>query len=234
MIALKTISGHDFWFYKGDSRLVIYLHGLSDSISLNTVDDTGLPRAIQNGLNPAFSVVSPRNSNGDSAWSNSEIDECIDEAVKLGCDPNNIIISGYSNGARGALFYASSNPKYKVKGVFAVSTWLPDTPNVNNLNMFVAMYHSRNDDRASFNKAESFFNSIPGVNKQCVWIDFGKHNGLQSYVFKDDGLGFYSKIDELLKVEEIEDEIIYNPEIIWNKTQGLLIIGGITYKLTEQ
>jgi hypothetical protein len=95
----------------------------------------------------------------------------------------------------------------------------------------VKMIHATND-WVSYKNSDTFWSGIP----QQFKSSYEKPDGGGHYVwgnFLEPSTGIYEWIKSFSAPSE-PDEIIDNPSIQWNKTKSLLIIEGITYKLTEQ
>lgn len=101
----------------------------------------------------------------------------------------------------------------------------------------IRAYHGTSDrsEESYYEGKQSFINWYKGDASNWFPLE-GQGHGINGYVYhKDRGVPEWLLAQGTAVIPEAipEDEIIINPEIIWNKTQGLLIINGVTYKLTE-
>ena len=220
----KTKSGYEFWFHQGDDSCLMFLHGMDDYKSMDRVKNYGPLRNMENGWNPSFSIVQPRNT-GAVQWKPQIIDEVFDEVVKLGIDPNKLGLTGWSNGGGGVLYYLAQSPKYKMKMAYTVSCYWTNTPTWDNIIVPVYLFHAVNDDVVNVSKSRTAHDKI--IDSEYTEYSGGNHSGAQSYTYfngKPDAERMYAKFKEL--TNGIEDEIIDNPKIQYNKTKNQLIVEG--------
>jgi predicted esterase len=234
---LKTKSGHEFIFHKGNDSCIIFLHGMDEWNSLDKVATRYLPLYLKNGWKPEFSVACPRNTHVGK-WSNDLIDEVIDEVVKMGVSPDKIGMWGYSNGGGGVLYYlCQENPKHEISmACICAAYWPHGAPNLDLITIPIGIFHAVDDKSVSISRSRLLKWGIKN-SPELIYVEYpgGGHSGAGNYTFKPgvkEAELMYNKFRQL-GAPIPQDEIITNPTIHWNKTKDLLILNGTGYKLVK-